>query len=46
MRDRRKNGIGISVFRRKVIFILIKKHRRETPGEHIEYHFYYKGQEV
>ena len=43
MRDRRKDGIRISVFRWKVISILIKKHRWETPGEHFEYHFYYKG---
>ena len=31
---------------KKMISIFIKKSRLEIPGEHIEYHFYYKGQEV
>lgn len=31
---------------KEVIAIFVKKYRREMPGEHFEYHFYYKGEEV
>ena len=31
---------------KKVIPVFIKKFRREMPGEHFKYHFYYKGKEV
>lgn len=31
---------------KKVISVFVKKFRRETPGEHFEYHFYYRGEEV